>query len=209
MKQLVFHFDVVSPFAYLAFEQLPVVLEGVSYDVSYRPVLFAGLLQHWGQKGPAEIAPKRAWTYRQVLWLAHRHRIALQMPREHPFNPLALLRLAWACGPNRRVCEAVLHHVWRGGASTADGDRLAALERQLAPERDPRGDAVKAALREATDAAIAAGIFGVPTIDVDGRRFWGLDGLEMLAASLKGDAWFDGPAWDEAAALPEGARRKS
>ncbi|MBP6320444.1 MAG: DsbA family protein, partial [Rubrivivax sp.] len=62
MQRIVFHFDVVSPFAYLAFERLPQVLQGCSYEVDYRPVLFAGLLQHWGQKGPAEIEPKRAWT---------------------------------------------------------------------------------------------------------------------------------------------------
>ena len=71
MKQLVFHLDPVSPYAYLAFEALPQALEGCSYVVDYRPVLFAGLLQHHGQKGPAEIEPKRAWTFRQVAWRAH------------------------------------------------------------------------------------------------------------------------------------------
>ena len=68
-------------------------LQGLTYSVGYRPVLFGALLKHWGHKGPAEIEPKRAWTYRHVLWLAHRHGIAMQMPAQHPFNPLALLRL--------------------------------------------------------------------------------------------------------------------
>jgi predicted Fe-S protein YdhL (DUF1289 family) len=108
---LVFHFDFISPFAYLAFERLPQVLQGCSYAVEYRPVLFAGLLQHWGQKGPAEIEPKRAWTFRQVHWLAQQHGVALDTPAEHPFNPLPLLRLALACSadhrPNRRVVEAI------------------------------------------------------------------------------------------------------
>ena len=54
MKRIEFWFDVISPFAYLAFERLPQVLEGCNYAVEYRPVLFAGLLRHWGQKGPAE-----------------------------------------------------------------------------------------------------------------------------------------------------------
>jgi 2-hydroxychromene-2-carboxylate isomerase len=212
MKHLDFHFDVVSPFAYLAFERLPQALEGLSYEVSYRPVLFAGLLQHWGQKGPAEIAPKRAFTYRQVAWLAQRHGIELQLPAAHPFNPLGLLRLAWACAeggtPNRRVCEAVLRHAWRGGLAADDATRLAALERELAPALDPRSAAVKAALREATQSAVDAGVFGVPTISVDGRAFWGLDALPMLAACLRGEPWFDGPAWDAAAATPEGAQRR-
>ena len=106
MQRIVFHFDVVSPFAYLAFERLPQVLQGCSYEVDYRPVLFAGLLQHWGQKGPAEIEPKRAWTFRHVHGLAAQHGITLHTPAVHPFNPLPLLRLALACGPNRRVVEA-------------------------------------------------------------------------------------------------------
>ncbi|MCP5286032.1 MAG: 2-hydroxychromene-2-carboxylate isomerase [Burkholderiaceae bacterium] len=213
MQRLAFHLDPISPYAYLAFEALPQALEGCSYWVDYRPVLFAGLLQHHGQKGPAEIAPKRAWTYRDVAWRAHQQGVPLQLPARHPFNPLPLLRLMLACAPagqlpNRRVCEAVLHHVWRGGGADAeDPQRLAALAQVLAPLRDPAGADVKAELRALTEAAVADGIFGVPMITVAGRHFWGVDALPMLAACLKGDAWFDGPAWDAAAAPRPGVQR--
>ena len=133
MKQLIFHFDVISPFAYLAFERLPQALEGCSYAVEYRPVLFAALLQRWGQRGPAEIEPKRAWTFRHVAWLAEQHGIAMDTPAVHPFNPLPLLRLALACGPNRAVVEAVMRHVWQGGHDPGDVQRLAELTARLAP----------------------------------------------------------------------------
>jgi hypothetical protein len=73
--------------------------------------------------------------------------------------------------------------------------RLAALAQGLAPSRDPQSAEVKQALRDSTDAAIAKGVFGVPTFGVDGRLFWGVDSIEMLAACLAGDAWFDGPGW--------------
>ena len=92
MKQITFFLDFISPYSYLAFEHLPQALQGLSYSIEYRPVLFAGLLKQHGQLGPAEIAPKRDWTYRQVLWQAHRHSIPMQMPAQHPFNPLPLLR---------------------------------------------------------------------------------------------------------------------
>ena len=91
MKQIDFYFDFISPFAYLAFEQLPEALQGHSYQVRYQPVLFASLLQHHGQLGPAEIPGKRDWTYRQVLWLAHRDGIALQMPAQPPVQSVALV----------------------------------------------------------------------------------------------------------------------
>jgi 2-hydroxychromene-2-carboxylate isomerase len=200
VKQIGFWFDPVSPFAYLAFEQLPQALQGLSYAVEYRPLLFAGLLSHWGHKGPAEIEPKRAWTYRHVAWLAHAHGIELQMPAHHPFNPLSLLRLVLAAGANRRSVEAVMRHAWCGGADAADPARLRALSAALAPSRDPASPEVKAELRAATDAAIARGVFGVPTFELDGRLFWGFDALPMLRAALQGDAWFDAPHWDAVAA---------
>ncbi len=207
MKRIDFWFDPISPYAYLAFERLPEALEGCSYAVEYRPVLLAALLAHWGHKGPAEVEPKRVWTYRQIDWLTHQHGLALQVPAVHPFNPLPLLRLAQAAGPNRRVVEAVMRHVWHGGADANDPARLAALTQALAPARDPVAPEVKAALRAATDEAIALGVFGVPTFVLDGRLFWGVDALPMLRSALTGDPWFEGPAWDAAAAPRPHVRR--
>jgi 2-hydroxychromene-2-carboxylate isomerase len=212
VKHIDFWFDPVSPFAYLAFERLPQALEGLSYEVSYRPILFAGLLKHWGQKGPAEIEPKRAWTFRHVHWLANQHGIALRTPVQHPFNPLAHLRLLLACAPaggtpNRRVCEAVLRHIWVEGADANDAGRLAALTHELAPGTAPDDASIKQALKDSTAAAIARGHFGVPTIELEGRLFWGLDALPMVAACLRGEAWFDGPAWAEEGAPRAGVRR--
>lgn len=211
MKHITFWFDFISPYAYLAFEKLPEALKGLGYEVAYRPVLFAGFLKHHGQLGPAEIARKRDWTYRQVLWLAHAHGIPLQMPAAHPFNPLAALRLALACGRegrvNRYVAETVFRHVWRGGADAADAQRLAQLRAELQPQRDPDSAEVKAELKANTDAAIARGLFGVPTMEVDGRLFWGFDGLPMLREYLQGNAWFASGAWEQAAAIPAGKTR--
>jgi len=198
MKRIEFLFDVVSPFAYLAFERLSQALEGCSYVVDYRPVLFAGLLQHWGQKGPAEMESKRAWTFRHVHWQAAQQGTPMHTPAQHPFNPLPLLRLALACGPNRFVVEQLFRHVWdAGGADATDPERLAALTARLAPGRDPAGDDVKRELRESTELAIAEGVFGVPSMLCEGRLFWGLDALPMLRAAVAGEAWFDGPAWED------------
>ena len=214
MKSISFWFDPISPYAWLAFERLPQALEGISHVVEYRPVLFASLLKAWGQKGPAEIAPKRAWTYRQVAWLAHAQGAPLQVPRPHPFNPLALLRLALASVPagglpNRRVIELLFRHAWcRKGADPNEPHALQDLAGAVAPVRDPNGDDIKAELRAASELALSRGIFGVPTLECEGRCFWGQDALPMLRAALLGDGWFDGPAWDEAGAQPLGLVRR-
>jgi 2-hydroxychromene-2-carboxylate isomerase len=211
MKHITFYFDLVSPYAYLAFEKLPAALQGLSYEVEYRPVLFAAMLKHHGQLGPAEIPPKRDWTYRQALWVAHASGIPMQVPAAHPFNPLALLRLALACGAdgriNRYVAEAVLRHAWRGGADAADEARLAQLRDALAPARDPGGDAVKAELKANTDQALARGAFGVPTLLVDDKLFWGADALPMLRGYLENDPWFASGDWESAALPRAGVKR--
>jgi 2-hydroxychromene-2-carboxylate isomerase len=174
-------------------------------------VLFAALLRQHGQRGPAEIAPKRDWTYRQVSWLARQHGITFQLPVAHPFNPLPLLRLAVACAsdglPNRFTTEAVFRHAWCGGLDAEDPQRLQVLTEQLAPVRDPAGADVKAQLRAWTDEAVALGLFGVPTLVVDGKAFWGLDALPMVRDYLAGDAWFSGPDWGAAATVPVGRHR--
>ena len=213
MNALSFWFDPISPYAYLAFEHLPQALEGCSYVVDYRPVLFAGLLGHWGQKGPAEIEPKRAWTFRQVAWTAHSLGIEMATPAQQRQRVEGVLRLGLASAPaaglpNRRVVELLMRHVWRGGGDANDPERLRALHEAVAPLRDPASAVVKAELRAHTEMAIERGVFGVPTVELDGRLFWGLDALPMVRAALRGEAWFDGPAWDAAAVPPPGVQRR-
>ena len=212
MNHITFYLDFISPYAYLAFEALPKALQGISHQVHYQPILFAGLLKHHGQLGPAEIPGKRDWTYRQVQWWAHQQDIVLQMPSAHPFNPLSLLRLALACDvqgrPNRWVCETIFRHVWQGGGDPLAAQRLEALRTELAPLRDPTDDAVKQALQTATHQAIELGLFGVPTLKVDDKLFWGFDALPMLRAYLQGDPWFASGEWQAAEQLPLGVSRK-
>jgi 2-hydroxychromene-2-carboxylate isomerase len=212
MKHITFYLDFISPYAYLAFEKLPEALEGLSYSVAHKPVLFGALLKHHGQLGPAEIAPKREWTYRQVLWLAHSNGIPMDLPAAHPFNPLGLLRLAVACSaqgePNRYVCETIFRHVWRGAEDAADATRLAQLAEQLQPQRDVASDEVKAQLKANTDEAVALGLFGVPAFTIDDKIFWGFDALPMMRSYMKGDPWFSGPAWNAPSQLPVGISRQ-
>ena len=211
MKHITFYLDFVSPYAWLAFEQLPKALEGLSYSVQYRPVLLGALLQQHSNPGPAGIAPKRDWTYRHVTWLGHSLGVSLQMPARHPFSPLPLLRQALACSAdghiNRFVAGTLLRHVWQGGHDALDPERLERLAVELAPQLqphlEPMGATVKALLRTNTDTAAAIGVFGVPTFEVDGKLFWGLDSLPMLRAYLENADWFK-DSWHPAALVAKG-----
>jgi 2-hydroxychromene-2-carboxylate isomerase len=212
MRQLTFYLDFISPYAYLAFHALPKTLQGLNCQVSYQPILFGAVLAHHGQLGPAEIEGKREWTYRHALWLAHQQGCPMRMPASHPFNPLPMLRLATACDalglPNREVCEQLFQHVWSDSLEASDPQRLADLQARLAPVRDSQSDEVKTQLRQSTQSAINKGVFGVPTILVDEKLFWGQDALPMLRAYLQGEAWFAGPAWQVCSVLPKTVERK-
>jgi 2-hydroxychromene-2-carboxylate isomerase len=192
MQRVIFDLDVVSPYAYLAFERLPQALEGISHHVEYRPLLFAGLLKAWGHTAPVDVAPKRAWLFRQCAWIAARDGVPFAPPTNHPFNPLALLRLMVASvpagqHPNRRVVELAFRHAWaRDGSDPNEPEALARLTGAVGPVRDPDGDEVKAELRARTEDAVRAGVFGVPTFRLDdGQAFWGQDSMEMLADAMR------------------------
>ena len=208
LPTITFYVDFVSPYAWLAFTQLPQALEGLHYQVRYRPVLLGALLQAHGNPGPAGVTPKRAWTLRHAAWAGQHLGVGLDMPARHPFPPLPLLRLALEHSSdgdiNRFVTDTVLRHVWLGGGADAlEPARLDALRAQLAPQRRADPEQAKQWLRANTDAAHAAGVFGVPTFEVNGLHFWGLDSLPMLRAYLEGDAWF-GAHWQALADVPKG-----
>ena len=190
------YLDFISPYAYLAFETLPQHLQGLDVSVRYEPILFAGLLKHHGQLGPAEIDSKREWTYRQVLWQARKAGVPLELPARHPFNPLALLRLSWACASagsvDRDACHVLFQYVWcNGGLDAEDPQRLDALFQRFQSARSYTDAFAKQALIDATQSALTRRVFGVPTFVVNDHLFWGYDALPMLRQYLLDDAWFE------------------
>jgi 2-hydroxychromene-2-carboxylate isomerase len=207
MKKADWYFDFISPFAYLGLVRLAPL--AARLDLRYRPVLFAGLLNHWGQKGPAEIAPKKIWTFRYCTWWAARQGVALRAPAVHPFNPLPYLRLAIAAGNTPQAIGRIFEALWTTGMHPADENAFhaLALSLQVDPARlaDP---AIKDTLRRETDAAAMRGVFGVPTLMVDDELFWGADALEFAQAYLDDPGIVATAEMKRAANLPAGATRK-
>ncbi|MFO1351015.1 MAG: 2-hydroxychromene-2-carboxylate isomerase [Gammaproteobacteria bacterium] len=209
MTNLDWYFDFVSPFSYLQREQFQRLPAGV--QVNYVPVLFGALLGHWGQKGPAEIASKRPFTYRHTLWLARRHGIPMRFPPAHPFNPLKALRLAIALDCDPAAIRAIFRFIWRDGRaidSAQDWADLSAAVGLADADAWIAAPQVKDALRGNTEAAIARGVFGVPTFAADDQLFWGFDATDMLLDYLRDPAAFRDPEMLRIAELPVGIRRQ-
>ncbi|MCU0805911.1 MAG: 2-hydroxychromene-2-carboxylate isomerase [Burkholderiales bacterium] len=207
MAALTWYFDFVSPFSYIQFAAYPDLVRRA--DVTLKPVLFAGLLAHWGHKGPAELPTKRRHTYRHCVWDAARRGVPFRFPPAHPFNPLHALRLAIARGADYDTVREIFEFVWREGRSPADEWRALCERLGVADADALTGDpSVKAALRANVDEAIAAGVFGVPTFVVDGELFWGVDATPMLLDYLADPGLFRSEAMRRVDALPVAAERK-
>ena len=202
MRTIDWHFDILSPFARIQLAQMAGLPEHVS--VRPRATLLGALLKHWGQRGPAEIVPKRTHTYRLAIHVAGRHRVPLVFPPRHPFNPLPSMRLLAGLndgeGPTLAQAERAMAHVWNDGRAPDDEAGLTALAGTL--DADPAlatAEASKAALRAVTDEAVARGVFGVPTFAVphdEGHElFWGVDAFPMLIDFLADPDLFDRGAY--------------
>ena len=201
-------FDLISPYSYLSLKQLPLLPAGT--EVELVPVLFAGLLNHYGQVGNAEIDSKRRFTYRFVVWRARKMGVPLKMPPAHPFNPLSALRLVIAAGSDRRSVETAFDFVFGRGCDVSDPGVLADLAGELGlPDlesalSDPD---VKLTLRKNTDWAIERGVFGVPTFVVGKELFWGHDAFDMVLDFLRDPGQFRDAEMTRIDDLPVGVTR--
>jgi len=199
------YFDFISPYAYLQSTRLD-DLNRVR-KLTCVPILFAGLLKHWETIGPAETPPKRQWTFRDIVWEAHRDNIPLQLPPHHPFNPLPLLRLSQLHNNDMATVQRIFRFVWQEGCVPQDEEAFAALLDELNTCADAiNSEAVKAALYSNAKQAIEQNVFGVPTICKDGELFWGYSATDMVIQSETDQ--YPRDALRKADHLPEGISRK-
>lgn len=193
-EPLQFYFDPISHNAYLAWTQLPRLAKKHGLIIEPVPVLFAALLSHYKQVGPAEVPAKSRWMLWNVLRKARRLNVPIAPPHSHPFNPLAALRLCCCdLSPEQRMklVDRLFRATWAEGAQVSDATVVEALAKDCgldgaALTLQAQTEPVKARLRTNTDEAIKAGVFGVPTMRVRGELFWGFDDLENLDLFLQG-----------------------
>jgi 2-hydroxychromene-2-carboxylate isomerase len=201
------YFDFVSPYSYLALTRLAAF--GARHDVAWEPapVFYAALLDAHSLVGPAESLAKRRYTLTDVLRAAELLGVPLVGPPAHPFRSLEALRVATVFADHPRALElsvALATTCWGEGRDLTDWAVLTEVVGRVGIDApDPGADsedcagpgglaarasapAVKRALQQRTAAAIAAGVFGVPTFELDGELFWGHDRLDHLAARIEG-----------------------
>jgi 2-hydroxychromene-2-carboxylate isomerase len=215
-KKIAFCFDFLSPYAYLAWGRIHRIAEAAGREVEPWPVVFAGLLDAHGTKGPAEIPAKRRYLVKDVLRIADRFGMPIAAPRAMPFRSLHALRLVSVPMPRdrqRALIDRIYEGVWARGEDAADLAQLAAIAREVGVDDDVVAAAEspenKERLRARTAQAVALGVFGVPTAIADRELFWGTDSLPHLERFLGGADPIDERVVAAFATATVGATRKN
>ena len=192
MKKITFYYDIVCPYAYLAAHRIGTIATRCGAVVDWRPVLLGGIYKSI----EAPQIPSGTWSEPRarlgaldLIRQADYHGISLRFPSGHPRRSVSAMRLL--VGVEGPVREALTHALYRAywveGADISDREVLDTMAR--AHGVDPTiidSSEVRKALFAATAEAVEVGAFGVPTMIVDGRMYWGQDRLGFIERALTG-----------------------
>ncbi len=191
-----FFFDVGSPASYLAWTQLPTLCAQAGANLVYRPMLLGGVFQATGNASPAMVPAKGLYMAHDLARFAQRYGVAFRMNPHFPVNTLQWMR--GIVGMQLRdparletLLNAVFSALWVQGANLNDATVSAAT--LLDAGFDPaevhglvNDTDIKAALKANTEEAVARGVFGAPTVFVDGVMYFGQDRLDFVREALAG-----------------------
>jgi 2-hydroxychromene-2-carboxylate isomerase len=186
------YFDFSSPFAYLGCAQIDALAKRTGATVTWKPMLLGGVFRSIGQVDvPLSTwsEAKRQYTFKDMLCWAVHWGTPFNWPSRFPMNSIKALRCYLALPEARRPAfrEATFRAYWAEDRDISDEAVLRELIGEGADEVIARTGSpeIKAALKDATDGAVAAGVFGAPTFVVDGGElFWGQDRLPLVEAAL-------------------------
>lgn len=186
-----FYYDVVCPFAYLASTRIAGLAEQAGVQLEWRPVLLGGLLKaHGAPTVPMDAMPaaKARLTVLDALRQADLAGVPLRFPEAHPRRTVDAMRLLVAVDAHRRpeLTAALYRAYWVDGLDVADREVLTRLAAPfgLDPARVCADPAVREQLFANTAEAVERGVFGVPTVEVDGELHWGSDRLSFVRDRL-------------------------
>lgn len=194
-KQVDFYFDFGSPASYLAWTQLPAITEAAGAELHFRPILLGGVFQATGNRSPADVPSKSAWMKTDLARFSARYGVPFVHNPHFPINTLQLMR--GAVGYQMRKPEVfdsyvatVFPAMWVDGLNLGDQAILADLLRRAG--FDPQeflaliqASDVKEKLRADTEAAVARGVFGAPTVFVGDAMYFGQDRIDFVKEALR------------------------
>ncbi|HCS45383.1 MAG TPA: disulfide bond formation protein DsbA [Pseudomonas sp.] len=193
-KTVEFFFDLGSPATYLAYTQLPKICAQTESQLIYIPILLGGVFKATGNASPATIPAKGRYMFQDLDRYARRYGVPLKFNPHFPINTLMLMRAVTGMQlrqPQRfqAFIDCLFHALWVDGRSLDDLATVASVLTQNGFDPDEilaltADEAVKAALKDNTEKAVQRGVFGAPSMLVEGELFFGQDRLEFVIEAL-------------------------
>ena len=200
-----FYFDFISPFGYFASLRIDALAARHGRTVQWHPMLLGvSVMKVMGLKPLLDTPLKGPYTANDVRRYARLHGITLGRATDAPMmNPLTAGRVfAWASRHHpdvaKALAQALLHAYWHDGIDLSQPAALLGIALPEAvsavvshAELVAAAQSAEAAqlLRDAVDASLKAGVFGSPSVLVDGEMFWGVDKLEQVDTWLARGGW--------------------
>ena len=196
-KTVEFIFDFASPNAYLAYRALPPILQRTGAALHLAPCLLGGIFKATGNQAPmlafANVRGKLDYDMLEMRRFITRHNlIKFRMNPHFPINSLLLMRAMNATGPEAQhaYVETVLAAMWEDGQAMGDPAVVAQVLSAAGLDAEnilaaAQTDAVKRTLAANTEAAVARGVFGIPTFFVGPEMFFGKERLGQLEEYLQ------------------------
>lgn len=201
LAPLPFYFDFISPFGYFASLRIDALAEKFGRTVEWHPMLVGiSVLKVMGLKPLLDTPLKGPYTAHDVRRYARLHGVRLgRAPDAAMMNPLTCGRaFAWARHHHpakaKMLARALLHAYWHDGIDLSEPLALANIDFSAIISGANLVTAVQTPeaarlLRDEVDASLTAGVFGSPTVIVDGEMFWGVDKLDQVETWLERGGW--------------------
>lgn len=196
-----FHFDFISPYGYFASLRIEALAARHGRSVDWNAMLLGvSVMKVMGLKPLLETPLKGPYSERDVRRYAREHSlVVVRQPGDPVMNPLPCARaFAWVKHHHPAHAAALAHAVyaayWGEGRDLGDPASLRGLTLPAGLSADAvaeaaAGDEAAALLRTMVNASLEAGVFGSPTVVVDGETFWGVDKLDQLERWLTRGGW--------------------
>ena len=193
--------DFVSPNGYLIWWPLRELVNRYEAELDVIPVFLGGMHKLTGNAPPmlrdAEVKGKNEYAMLEMQRFITKHGLGkYRLHPQFPFNSITLQRMLFAADQDGRgvqFVEGLLRPIWEDGLDVTSPEAIgAALTAAGFDAADlfarAQTDAVKQGLAANTDAVVARGAFGIPTMFVGakgaGEMFFGKERLGQIEELL-------------------------
>lgn len=194
-----FYFDFTSPYGYLASTRIQAIADQYKREIIWHPIVLGFIFKTTGSQPLTQIPLKGDYAIKDMARSARQHSIPFHLPSNFPVGTVAAARAGlWLATVDQMQSVQLIHALYKAyfvdDIDISNSDNVVTVASSVGVKPDEITAAletpeVKGLLKTAVEDAVAKGVFGSPTIVVDGEPFWGHDRLNDVEQWLSTGGW--------------------